>query len=129
MRCPAATNQELTEQDHRLILDLGAICLLSSGSKESVPVGNLTTPSTDLIIPSIWDASDFAAKRLHRTAEVLTLVRWFVKGALPARHSFALSSEGGKVAPDFGRASRNNTMESPKNAPRPPLSGRISRYA
>jgi len=25
MRCPAVTNEELTGQDHRLILDLGAI--------------------------------------------------------------------------------------------------------
>jgi hypothetical protein len=42
-------------------------------------------------------------------------VRWSVKGAL-------------KVAPDVGRAG-GITPEEPKNAPRPPLSGRISRYA
>jgi hypothetical protein len=39
MRSPAVTNQELTEQEHRLILDLGAIWSLASGSKESVPKG------------------------------------------------------------------------------------------
>ena len=30
-------------------------------------------------------------------------VRWLRRGALPVRHSFALSSEGGKVAPEVRR--------------------------
>jgi hypothetical protein len=47
------------------------------------------------------------------TSEGGQAVRWLVKGTLPVRHSFALSSEGGKVAPDFGHGN-GITHEPPK---------------
>ena len=51
---------------------------------------------------------------------VLTLGQVVRKRALPVRHSFALSSEGGKVAPYVGRAGRTK-REQPEDGPGPPL--------
>ena len=67
-------------------------------------------------LPSVpLRTADFAAKRLNITAQGLALGLVWVKGAL-------------KVAPDVRGAVRI-TRKLPNDAPRSPLSGRISRYA
>ena len=60
----------------------------------------------------------------HYSPGLQPCVRQIGTRALPVRHSFALSSEGGKVAPDVCETGGVNTRF-PERTPRSPLSGRF----